>query len=278
MVNRNSLRLKPASAPRFWRDAAFPFVELREIVDGLGVCYAPHTHETVSIGAITGGTSTYRNGRRSERVEKGSVVVINAGDVHACNPLDDEPWSYRMLYVDTLWLTRLQSELGIGGSGLRPYAVAATTDVALYRGLNRLCEILRDDEASHLEKECAALTFFSDTQRRLDPGLCASRLGNPKLESVAEYIKQNCSQPLRIEELSTVSGLSPSHLIRAFKKRYGMPPHAYQMNSRIEYCRAQLRKGRAIADVAADAGFSDQAHMQRTFKRFVAATPGQYIK
>jgi AraC-like DNA-binding protein len=55
-----------------------------------------------------------------------------------------------------------------------------------------------------------------------------------------------------------------------------MTPHAYLINRRIQYSRAQLRRGRQIADVALDAGFADQAHLQRTFKRLVAATPGQY--
>jgi AraC-like DNA-binding protein len=48
------------------------------------------------------------------------------------------------------------------------------------------------------------------------------------------------------------------------------------VNRRIEFSRAQLRRGRAIAEVAADAGFADQAHLQRAFRQFVAATPGQY--
>jgi AraC-like DNA-binding protein len=55
-----------------------------------------------------------------------------------------------------------------------------------------------------------------------------------------------------------------------------MTPHAYLINRRIQYSRAQLRRGTPIAEVALDAGFADQAHLQRTFKRLVAATPGQY--
>ncbi len=50
------------SQPRFWRDAALPFLEARAVADGRKVCYAPHCHETFSIGAITAGASTYFNG------------------------------------------------------------------------------------------------------------------------------------------------------------------------------------------------------------------------
>jgi AraC-like DNA-binding protein len=262
----------PKAAPKFWRSDALPHIEAREIFDGRDVCYAPHMHEAFSIGAITGGTSTYVNGKHAERIGAGSVVVMNPGDVHACNPVDAEPWSYRMLYVDAHWLTRVQS-----GKDWRPYAIASTRDGALFFGLNGLAETLFDESAGAFEKECAALTFFTDMHARLAAGSTASGAAQPSLARVAETIREHCNAPIGIQDLCDVSGLSASHLIRAFKARFGMTPHAYQMNWRIEYCRAQLKRGRALADVAADAGFADQAHMQRTFKRLVAATPGQYL-
>src|SRR5690242_16455624 len=98
MQNIESRSLKDLAIPKFWRDAELPFIEAREVKDGRKVCYAKHTHESFSIGAITAGQSTYLNGRVSERVGAGAVVVINPGDVHACNPIDEQPWSYRMFY------------------------------------------------------------------------------------------------------------------------------------------------------------------------------------
>ncbi|QFS39453.1 Helix-turn-helix domai [Burkholderia cepacia] len=70
--------------------------------------------------------------------------------------------------------------------------------------------------------------------------------------------------------------MSPSYLIRAFNARYGMTPHAFLIDRRVQYGRTELRRGRPIADVALDAGFADQAHFQRAFRRIAAATPGQY--
>jgi AraC-like DNA-binding protein len=83
-------------------------------------------------------------------------------------------------------------------------------------------------------------------------------------------------RPLKLQDISSAADLSVSYLIRAFKDEYGMTPHAYLTNCRVEFSRARLRKGVPIADVAFEAGFADQAHLQRTFKRVVAATPAQY--
>ncbi len=269
---------KHASAPKFWRSDALPFIEARSIEDGRAVCYAKHSHETFSIGAVTGGRSVYVNRHASEWIGAGAVVMMNPDDVHACNPVADERWSYLMLHVDVAWLTKLQHELGFSENhAFRAFSQTMTLDPALFDGLNRLYAILVDSDADTLHKQSAAITFFAEVQRKLNP---ASSMpaddASHQLTCAAQFIAENCTQALTLEDVCKAANLSASHLIRAFKQRYGMTPHAYLTNRRIQYSREQLRRGRLIADVALDAGFADQAHLQRTFKRLVAATPGQY--
>ena len=72
------------------------------------------------------------------------------------------------------------------------------------------------------------------------------------------------------------ASLSEAYLIRAFEQRYHMTPHAYLINRRIQHAQTQLREGALIADIAHQTGFADQAHFQRVFKKYLAATPGQY--
>jgi AraC-like DNA-binding protein len=274
-----AIKAKQASAPKFWRSDALSFIEARSIEDGRSVCYAKHSHETFSIGAVTGGRSVYVNRHASEWIGAGAVVMMNPDDVHACNPVADERWSYLMLHVDVAWLTKLQHELGFSENhAFRPFSQTMTADPLLFDGLNRLYAILVDSDADTLRKQSAAMTFFSDVQQKLNsasskPDCDAS---HHQLTRAAEFIAENCTQALKLEDVCKAADLSASHLIRAFKQRYGMTPHAYLTNRRIQYSREQLRRGRLIADVALDAGFADQAHLQRTFKRLVAATPGQY--
>jgi AraC-like DNA-binding protein len=262
-----------AAAPKFWRDEALPFIEARSIEDGREVCYAKHSHETFSIGAVTGG----HNRHASEWIGAGAVVMMNPDDVHACNPVADARWSYRMLHVDVDWLTGLQRDLGFSDNHtFRAFSQTMTTDPALFEGLNRLYAVLVDDDSEPMRKESAAVTFFSDVQQKLNPAPLQDHDASGQLARAAEFIAENCTRPLKLEDVCKAAELSASHLIRAFKQRYGMTPHAYLINRRIQYSRAQLRRGYPIADVALDAGFADQAHLQRTFKRLVAATPGQY--
>lgn len=271
---------QPADAtPSFWRDSALPFIEVRAIADGRKVRYGRHAHSTFSIGSILGGRSTYLNGDTLEPVHAGAVVVINAQVAHACNPADDEAWSYRMFHIDVDWLARLQHSLGFGAQdGFRPFEQTLTWDANLFSGLNALYDLLVDPYVDVLRKESAATQYFTQLQQTLNPAPDhpVSSAPDQRIVRAAEFIDDNYTRALKLEEICAAADLSPSHLIRAFREQYGLTPHAYVVNRRIEFSRAQLRRGHAIADVAAEAGFADQAHLQRAFRQFVAATPGQY--
>ncbi|HCJ30815.1 MAG TPA: AraC family transcriptional regulator [Pseudomonas sp.] len=259
----------------FWRDAALPFIEARTVTDGRRVCYARHSHETFSVGLIDSGSSTYINGRRQCRIDAGTLVLMNPGDVHACNPIEKQPWAYRMLYVDIGWLADLQAELGLGRSGFRYFAPILTRDPSLQAGFRRFHAVLTDDHADQLQKHSAAVEFFGAMHWRL--GIeAAAPVSDPKLRRAAEFIADNYQRSLKLEEICSTVGVSPSSLIRSFKKHYGMTPHAYLNNRRVQFARAELRRGLPIAEVALAAGFADQAHLQRAFKQLLAATPGHY--
>jgi AraC-like DNA-binding protein len=266
-----------ASRPMFWRDEALPFIEARSVQDGRKVCYAKHWHERFSIGVITRGRCNYINRTKTEKASVGAVVLMNPGDAHACNPVRGEQWSYRMLYIDVPWLCETQAAAGSNPSHcFTPFSTTATTEPELYEGLNCLFDTLIDPQVEHLEKQSASVSFMALLQQRLGTSRSAQPKNSPRLTRAIDVIRQNCTRSLRLEEICAEVDLSASHLIRAFKKAYGLTPHAYQLNCRIELCRSLLRGGHSIADTALAAGFSDQAHFQRSFKRFVAATPGQY--
>ncbi|SDG19963.1 helix-turn-helix transcriptional regulator [Pseudomonas abietaniphila] len=266
-VNRSAI-------PVFWRDAQLPFIEARSIADGRKVCYSRHSHDVFSIGAITSGFSTYLHEKTDQRISTGTVVWMNPGDVHACNPIDDQLWSYIMLYVDAQWLGRVQQACGI--NGFRPIPGISSSDPTLFSALLDLHQTLIDPALDALEKHEAAIVFFTLMQQRPGGADVPLKKVNAKVERAAQYINQHFLRAIRLEEICQVANLSEAYLIRAFEQHYHMTPHAYLINRRIQHAQAQLREGAPIADIAQQNGFSDQAHFQRVFKKHLAATPGQY--
>ncbi|WP_407310763.1 AraC family transcriptional regulator [Pseudomonas sp. nanlin1] len=266
------------TAPKFWRDPQLPFIEARWVEDGRQVCYARHSHTVFSIGAVVAGTSTYLHEKTSRTISAGSVVLMNPGEVHACNPIDDQPWSYVMMYVDAQWLAAVQhsDEEGNGGQAFQPLAASYCQSPALFRALLALYGQLVDPAQASLPKHEAAVAFFVELQRLLGGAPLALKGVNPKVTRAAKYIDEHFLQTLRLADICEAANLSEAYLIRAFEQHYHMTPHAYLINRRIQHGQAQLRQGASIAQTALDTGFADQAHFQRVFKKHLAATPGQY--
>lgn len=261
---------------RFLRDPRLPFVEVRDATDARAAGYGLHSHDTVSVGLVTGGRSTYVHERGADEVDAGTVVLMNPGAMHACNPHAGSAWSYRMVYIDAGWWRRVQCELGADRAGaLREFDATSLREPALGACVTRVCERLADAHASVLAREQAVVELATALQARAGVPRVAPE-ASAGLARVAALLTECCHQPFSLAELCAAAGLSEAHLVRSFKRRYGMTPHAFLIDRRLQRSRQELRRGRAIADVAAEFGFADQAHLQRTFRRVWATTPGRY--
>jgi AraC family transcriptional regulator len=98
-----------------------------------------------------------------------------------------------------------------------------------------------------------------------------------RLRAVVEYIEEHLDAGLTVGEMAKVAHLSAYHFARQFKAATGLPPHQYVIARRVERARRLLQAGAlSLAEVAAEAGFSDQSQFTQHFKRLVGVTPGQF--
>jgi AraC-like DNA-binding protein/mannose-6-phosphate isomerase-like protein (cupin superfamily) len=100
--------------------------------------------------------------------------------------------------------------------------------------------------------------------------------------SFTEIIANPAGNPLGNEPWETVrqaaqrAGMTREGFSRQFRRRHGMPPHAFWLLEKLNDARRLLRTGEPIAAVAAETGFSDQSHLGRCFRRVFGVTPGRY--
>lgn len=281
-----------ADKHQFWRDERIPHAELRLVKEGRQVCYAPHSHEQWSMGAIINGQSTFDYRDQSFDIKTGDLVLMNPYWVHVCNPVSDV-WGYWMLYIDCSWLTALRQELTASET---PSKKPGWQDIktAVIKGPSQwfadyvdMAETLMDDQASVMEKQSSLIDFLSSLMAGLSqpvmpaslamPTLFTDAKNQPALQLVADRLQSSAGQALDLASLAQLAGCSEGHLVRSFKRQFGLAPHAYLLNARIHIAQQLLRQGHAIADVALATGFTDQAHFQRVFKKLTAATPGQFL-
>ncbi|MEM7480381.1 MAG: AraC family transcriptional regulator [Acidobacteriota bacterium] len=140
-----------------------------------------------------------------------------------------------------------------------------------------------DDPGSSVVYESLARIFLVKLIRRYSDRLDevtehASRFASKEYRRVLAFIERNYGSDIGVEDLAREAGLSSSHFSRLFKRSLGQSPHQFLMKYRVERAAEMLvrRPDRPLAQVALDAGFSDQAHFSRTFKRFAGATPTRY--
>lgn len=267
----------PRTRSLLWRDPALPWVESRRACHSRA-CYKAHSHPTFSIGAVDAGFSHFSGaGDEQQRLTPGTLVLVPAQRVHACNPEPGQAWSYQMLHVAADWLAQLRLESGL--SAAEPGAPARISrQPALYRAFCALNELLFS-AAGVTEKEAALIAFMGDHDFSEHPPLAAApapRLALPALRGLIARIEADDPAPLSLEALARQAGLGRYQLIRAFRAATGLTPHAYLINGRVNRGRQLLRDGQALAEVAYRLGFADQSHFQRVFKAHVGVTPGQY--
>lgn len=271
--------MTPSTHPLFWRNPDLPYLELRLVLDGRKVTYAPHSHQQWSVGAILAGQSEFLCADRLHYVEQGALVLMNPDQVHACNPRQNSPWAYYMMHLDKNWLADFLQQAGVRTSALwRDTKVDTLCETALFESFVVLAELLMSAQYSSAEKEqklkayLARLFLQLDQQNQSTEDLLPA---NP-LYKVAAYLSEHCQEDRAIESISAEFGYSAGYLVRAFKRHFNMTPHAYRLNRRVQLGQQALKLGQAISAVAQTTGFSDQSHFQRVFKQRVAATPDQY--
>jgi AraC family transcriptional regulator len=97
------------------------------------------------------------------------------------------------------------------------------------------------------------------------------------LREVRAQLHDRVAEHLSLAELARSAGVSADHMMRMFRRHYGCTLGEYVRDLRIEFARGALeRTEKSLADIAGAAGFADQSHMTREFRRKLGVTPARY--
>ncbi len=237
--------------------------------------YAPHRHDTYSLGVTLRGVQTfaYRGARRASL--PGQIIVLHPDELHDGAAGTDDGLSYRMLYLEP---ALLQAALPCGLAHLPFVRDPVLTDPDFRRTLALLLHDL-ESEVEALQRD----GFIAATADALcrHAGLPTQRrtsVDARAINRVREYLRENAASSVSSDELETLSGLDRFSLARQFRALCGTSPHRYLTMRRLDLARAQIGAGMPLADVAAASGFADQSHLNRQFKKAFGMTPGAWSR
>lgn len=237
--------------------------------------FAPHWHEQYAIGVIDSGIERFQYGGATHCATPGQLVLLNAGEIHTGEAFDERGFAFSMLYVPISTFESLHANPPQGALHFRR---AIVDDIRLRDTLLEAHAALRSTSTT-LERESKMALALARVLARTTswrPG--PSSLGIPeKIARAREYLHAHLFAEVSLDTLAHIVGLSRFHLLRAFRARFGLPPHAYQLQQRI-FAAKRLLHTLPPADVAVECGFTDQSHLNRVFRAFAGTTPGVYAQ
>lgn len=235
--------------------------------------YGRHAHATCAVGVAEAGSQTFRHGRSVYRTRPGSVLLFEPFDLHDGHATTEAGVVYRMLYPDPGQLEAAAREQG--ARGVIGFRAPLADDRALARAIFAYGRALDGGDPLACDERYHALV--AQLVRFVETGPAAECGGaEGALARVREEMHASLAEPLTIRRLAATAGLGRFRLIRAFHRRFGMPPSAYLRTLRLEAAKRLLGAGTRPAAAAAAAGFTDQSHLTRLFKSAYGVTPGAY--
>jgi AraC family transcriptional regulator len=228
----------------------------------------PHAHEQATLNVVL-------DGEYGETVERGAfqshgpatLIAKPAGTVHG-NQLVSAPVECLVIEVgaDTVEILRQSVPL------FSQVVVQRSAQVARYGGRLR-AELARRDDVTPLAVEGLVCELLAELARAPQPRPDARN----RWLTCARDLMHDEPGPQSLSDLARRLGLHPIYVARAFRARFGCAVGDYARCLRVERARRLLHHTPlGLSEVAVRAGYSDQSHMTRDFRRAFDQSPGAY--
>jgi AraC family transcriptional regulator len=173
-----------------------------------------------------------------------------------------------VLELDPDWVARVSGREAVPAAGL---TLQGTSSVQLTARLYH--EFRQDDDCSPLAIEALACEMLAEAAH----GHPTESHRPPWLTRVEDLLHAAAGGRLDLAHIADQAGVHPMHVTRVFRRHHGVSMGAFLRRLKIEAaCASLARPGSSLADVAAQLGFTDQAHFTRTFKAATGLTPGRF--
>ena len=226
-----------------------------------------HSHENPYFGFVLFGNYSEQFGRNSRTCKPSMLIYHPAEEVHH-QQFHNEVRLFRFELKPSILLgTNVQASL----QDQRPHEFQAG---AICNWAAKMYEEFRwMDDISLIALEGLASLILTEILRSRDSGRTAS----PRLLHAKNFIRECYSENLTLSRISKEVDLHPGYLCQQFHFCFGITIGEYIRRIRVEAGRDLLLHSRMnLAEIATSAGFCDQSHFSRSFKKIMGMTPARY--
>ncbi|MFT3706927.1 MAG: AraC family transcriptional regulator [Archangium sp.] len=235
--------------------------------------FPAHSHDHLCVGLVRDGEHDCRYGLRRHVVTKGDLMLVNPGEVHDGKPSGGCGRRYSMLEIDhSAWRAMCVEMLGTEAFEFERAVVRHPEARRALAGW--LASLSEGDVVAERDAAATLCGTFSRTAGREPTRREASTLAT----RISTRMRERTEETDSLGAFSAEFGISRFQLVRAFKQAFGLTPEDFRRQLRLERARTLLTEpqSHALSDIAASAGFSDQSHMTREFRRMLGLSPGAY--
>ncbi|MCH4811175.1 helix-turn-helix transcriptional regulator [Vreelandella neptunia] len=241
--------------------------------------YDRHAHEEYAFGVTLAGRQDFFSGGRYHRSPPGNVILFNPEEVHDGQSGGEHALDYLMVYAHPEQVNALFAD-ALGRDNTADFRSNSTLiqDVQLRNAILELARLVTAHAGSCIDQENALYQVIGRTVQLggiSQPHQVTTR-PDALLGLAKEYIHAHLDSDISLDDISQTAHLSKYHFLRLFRQHYGITPHQYVINCRINAARSALDLGASLTEVALRYGFSDLSHFNRRFKRIYGMTPHQY--
>jgi AraC-like DNA-binding protein len=122
------------------------------------------------------------------------------------------------------------------------------------------------------------MSFYEKKLRQLKADLFSNEGQIETIIGVRNYIDHHYDEQINLNDISRAQFVSKYHLLRLFKRYYGMTPRQYLIDKRIEKSKDHLKKGMSVTEVCFAIGFESVGSFSSLFKMKTGKSPSEYQK
>lgn len=266
---------QPGEQVTAWRP---PLPGVDEVVHARFVthAYPRHTHDVWTVIRVDTGDIRFALDGRSQGTAAAHVTVLPPHVAHDGRAGPSGRFTKQVLYLDGRHLP----ERLIGPAVDAPTTADPTT-VQLLGAVHRLLRCAGEALAAEVALTRAVTRLhdrLSVRGDRSDHGDVAPDHRAAIAEHARALIDSRVVEGITVAELAAATGATTAGVTRAFTTTFRLPPHTYLVGRRVGLARRLLLDGVPPAQAAVAAGFVDQAHLTRHFRRAVGSTPARYAR
>ena len=251
-----------------------------------------HVHDDIHIGVVDQGAQQFCHQGAQYLLAPQRLSLINPDEVHDGHGVADGNYRVQLLRISPLSLAEFARSIGYQCNELYLRG-PDVVDAALYHALLNLHYQYRAVDGTRDQSDCGQ-PLQRDTQltnvltqliqryaephkqSSVDAGERRERFDHQALAKLKSYLYADLAKPHRLSELAGLFDLSEYQFLRRFRATMGITPHAYLLALRVDYARQCIRQQQSLTESAFAAGFYDQSHFCRVFKRRYNLTPAAY--